>query len=168
MKSAKRLNARQARWSLFFSRFNFTLSFRPGSKNVKPDALSRQFSAPGTLHAPETVLPSRCLVGAVSWGIERRVQKALEGGPYLLQVLACLLFSALWVTNLLCFLPRSQRLLFPSSRPSSGAARPRGGEPVWCCCVPAHRSSGQMTDTEFRLHTTARARGSGFPPEIFP
>ncbi|KAL2082802.1 hypothetical protein ACEWY4_022620 [Coilia grayii] len=42
--SAKRLNPRQARWSLFFSRFNFTLSYRPGSKNSKPDALSRMFS----------------------------------------------------------------------------------------------------------------------------
>lgn len=81
MKSAKRLNARQARWSLFFSRFNFTLSFRPGSKNAKPDALSRQFSDPGTSHAAETILPIRCLVGAVSWGIEKSVQKALKGAP---------------------------------------------------------------------------------------
>lgn len=39
LKSAKRLNARQARWSLSFSHFNFSLSFRPGIKNTKPDAL---------------------------------------------------------------------------------------------------------------------------------
>ena len=78
MKSAKRLNARQARWSLFFNRFNFTLSFRPGSKNGKPDALSRQFCAPEVSRAAETILPTRCLVGAVSWGIERRVQRALQ------------------------------------------------------------------------------------------
>ncbi|KAI3368651.1 hypothetical protein L3Q82_025653 [Scortum barcoo] len=43
IRSAKRLNSRQARWSLFLTRFNFTLSYRPGSRNVKPDALSRQF-----------------------------------------------------------------------------------------------------------------------------
>ncbi|KAI3355594.1 hypothetical protein L3Q82_018423 [Scortum barcoo] len=29
LKSAKRLNSRQARWALFFSRFRFTLSYRP-------------------------------------------------------------------------------------------------------------------------------------------
>lgn len=41
IQTAKRLNSRQARWALFFGRFNFTLSYRPGSKNIKPDALSR-------------------------------------------------------------------------------------------------------------------------------
>lgn len=40
IKTAKRLNARQARWALFFSRFTFTLAYRPGKKNIKPDALS--------------------------------------------------------------------------------------------------------------------------------
>ncbi|XP_055365077.1 uncharacterized protein LOC114855952 [Betta splendens] len=34
-------NSRQARWSLFFGRFNFHLSYRPGPSNGKPDALSR-------------------------------------------------------------------------------------------------------------------------------
>ncbi|KAM9740434.1 uncharacterized protein ACNS7B_011878 isoform 1-T1 [Menidia menidia] len=43
LKTARRLNPRQARWALFFGRFNFSLSYRPGSKNVKPDALSRIF-----------------------------------------------------------------------------------------------------------------------------
>ncbi|XP_026103014.1 uncharacterized protein LOC113074396 [Carassius auratus] len=47
IRSAKRLSSRQARWALFFARFNFTLSYRPGSKNTKPDALSRLFGAPG-------------------------------------------------------------------------------------------------------------------------
>ena len=41
--SAKRRNSRPARWSLFFNRFNFTLSYRPSSHIVKPDALSHQF-----------------------------------------------------------------------------------------------------------------------------
>ncbi|CAJ0932319.1 unnamed protein product, partial [Ranitomeya imitator] len=43
LESARRLNPRQARWSLFFSRFNFVVSYLPGSKNVKADALSRSF-----------------------------------------------------------------------------------------------------------------------------
>lgn len=39
--TGKRLNACQARWSLFFSRFSFILFYQPGLKNTKPDALSR-------------------------------------------------------------------------------------------------------------------------------
>ena len=31
LRTAKRLNPRQARWSLLFNRFNFTLSYHPGS-----------------------------------------------------------------------------------------------------------------------------------------
>ncbi|XP_042355480.1 glycerophosphodiester phosphodiesterase domain-containing protein 5-like [Plectropomus leopardus] len=42
-RSAKRLNFRQARWSLVFTWFHFTLSYHPGSRNGKPDALSLQF-----------------------------------------------------------------------------------------------------------------------------
>ncbi|KAK3564775.1 hypothetical protein QTP86_026410 [Hemibagrus guttatus] len=45
LRGAKRLNPRQARWSLFFTRFMFTVSYHPGSKNGKADALSRQFEA---------------------------------------------------------------------------------------------------------------------------
>ncbi|CAJ0952838.1 unnamed protein product [Ranitomeya imitator] len=34
LESAKRLNPRQARWSLFFSRFDFVVSYIPGTKNT--------------------------------------------------------------------------------------------------------------------------------------
>ena len=40
--TAKKLTRRQARWSLYLSRFNFKLIHRPGSKSLKPDALSRR------------------------------------------------------------------------------------------------------------------------------
>jgi len=43
IRQAKRLNSRQARWTLFFNRFLFTLSYRPGFRNIKPDALSRLY-----------------------------------------------------------------------------------------------------------------------------
>ncbi|KAG1925134.1 retrotransposable element [Pimephales promelas] len=43
LRDAKRLNPRQARWALFFTRFNFSVTYRPGEKNVKADAVSRQF-----------------------------------------------------------------------------------------------------------------------------
>src|SRR5215469_8007394 len=41
-RSAKKLNHRQARWSLYLARFNFTLCHRPGHAMGRPDALSRR------------------------------------------------------------------------------------------------------------------------------
>ncbi len=38
IKSAKRFNSWQARWALFFGRVDFLISYRLGSKNIKPDA----------------------------------------------------------------------------------------------------------------------------------
>lgn len=46
LRTAKHLTSHQAHGSLFFSRFQFTLSYRPGTKNAKADALSR-------IHSPE-------------------------------------------------------------------------------------------------------------------
>lgn len=46
LRTAKRLRPRQARWALFFSRFTFHITFRPGSKNGELDALSRMFHDP--------------------------------------------------------------------------------------------------------------------------
>jgi hypothetical protein len=40
--TAKQLNRRQARWSLYLSRFDFTLHHKPGKSMGKPDALSRR------------------------------------------------------------------------------------------------------------------------------
>ena len=40
--SSKLLNRRQARWSEFFSRFNFKIIYKPGSLNNKADVLTRQ------------------------------------------------------------------------------------------------------------------------------
>lgn len=82
IQSARRLSSRQRRWALFFGRFNFTLSYRPGSRNVKPDALSRVFQkeeAPST--APSPILPESCFVGILSWGIEERIRGALRSQP---------------------------------------------------------------------------------------
>ena len=74
IRSAKRLNSRQARWSLFFDRFNFTLSYRPASRNLKPDALSRQFhECPDETVKPSTIVPASCLIDSVTWEIEERV-----------------------------------------------------------------------------------------------
>ena len=76
IRSAKRLNSRQARWALFFNRFNFSLSYRPGSKNAKADALSHLFDPGSAPRFPSNILPQSCVVGAVTWGVEQRVRQA--------------------------------------------------------------------------------------------
>uniref|UniRef100_A0A8L0DMZ4 Gypsy retrotransposon integrase-like protein 1 n=1 Tax=Oncorhynchus mykiss TaxID=8022 RepID=A0A8L0DMZ4_ONCMY len=81
IRSAKRLNARQARWALFFARFEFVISYRPGSKNTKPDALSRLFSSSVASTDPEGILPEGRVVGLTVWGIERQVKQALTQTP---------------------------------------------------------------------------------------
>lgn len=59
VRSAKRSRPRQARWALFFSRFNFHLTYRPGSKNRKADTLSQMFPE-STESAPlRTILSSQ-------------------------------------------------------------------------------------------------------------
>uniref|UniRef100_A0A8C1AZL7 Gypsy retrotransposon integrase-like protein 1 n=1 Tax=Cyprinus carpio carpio TaxID=630221 RepID=A0A8C1AZL7_CYPCA len=79
IRSAKRLNSRQARWALFFSRFDFTLSYRLGSKNIKPDALSRIFDPSERPSTPECILPETLVVSTLTWEVESKVLAALEG-----------------------------------------------------------------------------------------
>ncbi|XP_077359632.1 uncharacterized protein LOC144005381 [Festucalex cinctus] len=78
LRAAKRLNSRQARWALLFTRFNFVVAYRQGSRNQKSDALSRIHDAATTEAGTEPVLPERCFVGALRWEVERRVTEALE------------------------------------------------------------------------------------------
>ena len=89
IRDAKRLGPRQARWALFFSRFDFTLTYHPGSKNIRADALSRLFPSetPNRSPAQNTILPPAQVVGVITWGIEsavrmaQRAQPDLGGGP---------------------------------------------------------------------------------------
>ncbi|KAK3569947.1 hypothetical protein QTP86_007632 [Hemibagrus guttatus] len=67
LRAAKRLNPRQARWALFFTRFKFTISYRPGSKNVKTDALSRIYGPDIASEDPEPVLPEKIFASPISW-----------------------------------------------------------------------------------------------------
>lgn len=68
-----------ARWTLFFTCFGFTLSYCPCSRNVKPDALSRQFEWEDNPDTPATILQSPCVIGAVTWDIVDEIRWALEG-----------------------------------------------------------------------------------------
>lgn len=53
-------------------------SYWPGCKNLKPDALSRQFPSAETMPTDEGILPQRVIVGAAVWGIERLVKRTLS------------------------------------------------------------------------------------------
>ncbi len=79
IKSAKRLNSRQARWALFFGRFDFSISYRPGSKNIKPDALSRIFDHSERPSFSEPIVPQKVFISVVTWEIESKVRTASQG-----------------------------------------------------------------------------------------
>ncbi|KAL0181849.1 hypothetical protein M9458_021224 [Cirrhinus mrigala] len=81
IKSAKRLNPRQARWSLFFTRFQFTVTYRPGSKNKKADALSRRYDPPTENLPPEPILPSSIIIAPVTWDIMEELQREQQHNP---------------------------------------------------------------------------------------
>ncbi|KAK3563945.1 hypothetical protein QTP86_006273 [Hemibagrus guttatus] len=66
----KELNPRQARWALFFTHFDFTISYRPGSKNTKADALSRLFTPEENTEVPETILLEKVIVSSITWSEE--------------------------------------------------------------------------------------------------
>ncbi|KAK3568755.1 hypothetical protein QTP86_016279 [Hemibagrus guttatus] len=70
LRAAKRLNPRQARWALFFTRFNLTISYWPGSKNTKADALSRMFAPEESPETPEPILPENIFVSPITWSQE--------------------------------------------------------------------------------------------------
>ncbi|KAL0150648.1 hypothetical protein M9458_054065, partial [Cirrhinus mrigala] len=81
IRSAKRLNSRQARWSLFFARFNFRITCRPGSKNGKADALSRLYDTHLQATTPESIIPSTLIVAPIRWDIMTEITEAQATDP---------------------------------------------------------------------------------------
>jgi len=90
-RTSKKLNRRQARWSLYLSRFDFNLHHRPGRSMGKPDALSRRSDhGSGTGDNDNLVLLSpelfavRALEGLTAFGVEltllQDIRKALKDG----------------------------------------------------------------------------------------
>ena len=78
LRSAKRLNPRQARWSLFFNRFRFSITFRPGTRNTKADALSRAFNEENQMNATiENVLPPEIIIAPLRWAVDEEIDQAL-------------------------------------------------------------------------------------------
>ncbi len=81
IQTAKRLNSCQSCWILLFGRFKLSLTYRSGARNLKPDALSRQFPQGPSSTCPDTVLPSSCIVAGVTWEIESHVKEAQQNHP---------------------------------------------------------------------------------------
>ncbi|KAK3505885.1 hypothetical protein QTP70_003699, partial [Hemibagrus guttatus] len=73
---AKRLNFRQARWALFCTQFLFTVTYRPGSKNGKADALSRQFEVASKPVQPDLILPATAILVPVQWNLVEEIRRA--------------------------------------------------------------------------------------------
>ncbi|KAK3526339.1 hypothetical protein QTP70_024273 [Hemibagrus guttatus] len=78
---AKHLNPRQARWALFFTRFLFTMTYHPGSKNGKVDALSRQFEAASEPVQPDLILPATAILAPVQWNLVEEIWRAHADEP---------------------------------------------------------------------------------------
>ncbi|KAK1797515.1 hypothetical protein P4O66_000807 [Electrophorus voltai] len=63
-----------ARWSLFFSRFAFYITYRLGEKNIRVDALFQQHHAKARSSSQDLVLSLSCFVAAITWNIDRRIE----------------------------------------------------------------------------------------------
>ncbi|KAK3571047.1 hypothetical protein QTP86_001297 [Hemibagrus guttatus] len=81
LRGAKRLNPRQSRWAIFFTRFVFTLTYRPGSQNDKADALSRQFETANNPGKPELILPATAILALVHWDLVEEIRRAHADEP---------------------------------------------------------------------------------------
>ncbi len=81
IQQAKRLNPRQARWSLFFNRFQFILSYHPGSKNLKPDALSRVYGNTPQEDSVASIIPSTKIIAPIKWDLANTVKQAQTREP---------------------------------------------------------------------------------------
>ena len=85
IQGALRKNSRQARWSLFFSQFKFLLTYHPGSKNIKPDALSRLYDGSEEDRPCAPIVPAGQILAPVSYrdhmDMETVVQDAQHRKP---------------------------------------------------------------------------------------
>uniref|UniRef100_A0A673W8Q5 Gypsy retrotransposon integrase-like protein 1 n=1 Tax=Salmo trutta TaxID=8032 RepID=A0A673W8Q5_SALTR len=86
IRAARRLNPRQARWAMFFARFRFTISYRPGSLNTRADALSRLYDTEDRSIDPTPIIPASRLVAPVVWEVDADIERALVLEPAPAQV----------------------------------------------------------------------------------
>jgi hypothetical protein len=75
------LNPPQARWAMFFTRFRFPISYRPGSQNTKADALSRLYDIEKRSIEPTPILPPSCLIAPVVWEMDAEIERTSQLEP---------------------------------------------------------------------------------------
>ncbi len=86
LRDARRLNPRHARWAPFFTRFLFSSTYRPGSQDLKADALAR-LHAPYQPSEPEPILPPALILSPIQWELTKnihdttRTEPSPQGGP---------------------------------------------------------------------------------------
>ncbi|KAL0198817.1 hypothetical protein M9458_007357, partial [Cirrhinus mrigala] len=113
LREAKRLNPRQARWALFFTRFNFNITYRPGTKNIPADALSRRSSSE-QLTDPEPIIRPNLIVSPTVWTQDHDIQHATLQEP-----------APPECPKGKIYVPRSQRLdLLGTAHQSPGSGHP--------------------------------------------
>ncbi|KAK3570670.1 hypothetical protein QTP86_024756 [Hemibagrus guttatus] len=71
LRSAKRLNPLQARWALFFTRFEFSVTYRPGTK----------FEAQSEPSQPDLILPAAAILAPDRWSLIEEIQRAHADKP---------------------------------------------------------------------------------------
>ncbi|KAK3570304.1 hypothetical protein QTP86_017185 [Hemibagrus guttatus] len=71
----------QARWALFFTCFQFTVTYCPGSKNGKADALSRGFETTSEPTLVEPILPATAILAPVRWNLVEEIQRSHADKP---------------------------------------------------------------------------------------
>ncbi|KAK3516623.1 hypothetical protein QTP70_022039 [Hemibagrus guttatus] len=74
LRNAKRLNPRQARWLLFFTHFQISVTNRPGTKNSKSDALPRRHDPMNLPSHPEPIRPPSVVLAPIRWDLMEEIQ----------------------------------------------------------------------------------------------
>ncbi|KAK3559980.1 hypothetical protein QTP86_033681, partial [Hemibagrus guttatus] len=79
IKGAKQLNPQQAQCALFFTRFNFVVTYHPGSKNSKADTLLLRHKPVHAESDLEPILGPTVIVAPIRWDIMEEIHQAQQG-----------------------------------------------------------------------------------------
>ncbi|KAK3524331.1 hypothetical protein QTP70_028054 [Hemibagrus guttatus] len=64
-----------------YNQFQFSITYRPGSKNSKADALSRRYDTVNPPSQPEPIILSSAIIDPVSWNLLEEIQQAHVEDP---------------------------------------------------------------------------------------
>lgn len=81
LRDSKWLNPQQAIWVLYFTSFNFVISYRPGSKDTKADALSRFYASDEIPEDLKPILPSNIIFSQILWSLDEKIAEATATEP---------------------------------------------------------------------------------------